>query len=158
MKRTACAALNLWLILLLTGCAAVPSETGVMRKSFFAMNTSNTLTVYDSVPDEVLADAAEGISTLEKLWSVTDAGSEVYAINHANGQSVHISETTAAALQFALNIAEQTGSALEPTISPVLKAWGFTTGSYRVPRKRSWKRFCKTSVLRMSLCPEMRSA
>ena len=41
-----------------------------MRKSFFAMNTYNTLTVYDNVPDEVLDDAVESISTLEKLWSV----------------------------------------------------------------------------------------
>ena len=135
MKRTACTALSLWLILLLTGCTAVPSETRVMRKSFFAMNTYNTLTVYDSVPDEVLDDAVESISTLEKLWSVTDTGSEVYAINHANGQPVHISETTAALLRFALNIADQTDGAFDPTIYPVLKAWGFTTGSYRIPQE-----------------------
>ena len=135
MKRTACAALSIWLILLLTGCVAVSSETSVMRKSFFAMNTYNTLTIYGSVPDEVLDDAAERISALEKLWSVTDTDSEVYALNHANGQPVRVSETTAALLQFALDIAKQTGGAFDPTIYPVLKAWGFTTGSYRIPQE-----------------------
>lgn len=35
MKRTVCAALSIWLILLLTGCTTIPSETSVMRKSFF---------------------------------------------------------------------------------------------------------------------------
>lgn len=40
---------------------------------------------------------------------------------------------TAALLSFALQIAEETDGALEPTIYPLLTAWGFTTEENRVP-------------------------
>lgn len=43
------------------------------------------------------------------------------------------SEATAELLSFALQMAEETGGALEPTIYPVLTAWGFTTEENRVP-------------------------
>lgn len=40
---------------------------------------------------------------------------------------------TAELLSYALDMAEETNGALEPTIYPVLTAWGFTTGENRVP-------------------------
>ena len=51
----------------------------------------------------------------------------------AGGQTVTVSEDTAQLISFALEMAQKTGGALEPTIYPVLTAWGFTTGSKQVP-------------------------
>ncbi|MBO4884677.1 MAG: FAD:protein FMN transferase, partial [Clostridia bacterium] len=44
-----------------------------------------------------------------------------------------LSEETAAVLRFALDMGEKTGGALDVTLYPVVRAWGFTTGDYRVP-------------------------
>ncbi len=70
---------------------------------------------------------------MEELWSVTDKNSDVYAVNHSSGQTVTVDWKTAELLSYALDMAEETNGALEPTIYPVLTAWGFTTGENRVP-------------------------
>ena len=35
-------------------------------------------------------------------------------------------------------MAEETGGALDPTIYPILTAWGFTTGQKQVPHRKTW--------------------
>ena len=44
-----------------------------------------------------------------------------------------VSGETAELVSFALNMAEKTDGALDPTIYPVLRAWGFTTDTKQVP-------------------------
>ena len=104
-----------------------------MNKSFFAMNTYNTITVYGDIPEDVLEMAEQELKNLESLWSVTDEYSEIYAINHANGVAVTVSDDTADLLKFALDMCRRTDGALDITVYPVLTAWGFTTGSYQIP-------------------------
>lgn len=67
-------------------------------------------------------------------------GSEIYAANHSGGAAVSVSADTEELLRFALDMAEETGSALEPTIYPVLTAWGFTTDSYQIPAQEELDR------------------
>lgn len=73
------------------------------------------------------------MTELEQLWAVTDQGSDIYAVNHRNGQPVSVSRETAELLSFTLQMAAETDGALEPTIYPVLSAWDFTTEENRVP-------------------------
>ena len=80
-----------------------------------------------------MSAATEEMTRLEKLWSVTDEQSEIYAVNHAGGGSTAVSGETAELLEFALDMHEATGGALDISLYPVLRAWGFTTGEYRVP-------------------------
>ena len=40
---------------------------------------------------------------------------------------------TADIIRFALEMARETDGALDPTVYPLLRAWGFTTGEYRIP-------------------------
>ena len=40
-------------------------------------------------------------------------------------------------------MAEKTNGALEPTIYPVLREWGFTTGKYQIPDETKIRRFIK---------------
>lgn len=99
----------------------------------FAMDTYITMTAYGRDAETALSKAEDKLTELEQLWSVTAPESDIYAVNHSNGQSVQISKETAELLSFALQMAEETGGALEPTIYPVLSAWGFTTEENRVP-------------------------
>lgn len=120
----------------LAGCAAIPGRAEAYSASFFAMDTYMTFTVYDDDAghaQEALRRTQEEIGRLEALWSVTDAGSDIYAVNHAEGQPVPVHEETAQLLSFALEMADRTAGALEPTLYPVLSAWGFTTDENRIP-------------------------
>ena len=132
MKRALCALLC---ALLLTLCACAAPEPEEAQASFFAMNTYMTMTAYGANAQAAVDRAQARIEALESLWSVTQEGSDIYAVNHAQGQPVAVHEETAALLSFALDMAEETGGALEPTLYPVLAAWGFTADAHRVPEE-----------------------
>lgn len=111
---------------------ATPSATAVPR-TVFAMDTVMELTPYGAAAEEAGALAEARIQELEALLSVTQEGSDIYAVNHSGGQAVQVSEDTAALLEYALRVCQQTDGALDVSIYPVVKAWGFTTGEYQVP-------------------------
>ena len=128
----------LLLCLLLAGCdrgvpapsPAVSTETQEFSTSIFAMDTVMDLKIFgdDRAP---LDKAAELITSLENTLSTTDSGSEIYALNHSG--SVSLSENSAALMRRALELCEETDGALDISIYPVVRTWGFTTGSYRIP-------------------------
>ena len=120
------------LLLLLSGCSA--SEP--CRRELMAMDTFMTLSVYAQSPaagEALLEEAAGEIRRLEGLLSVTDPGSEIYQVNH--GGAVSLSEPVRELLEKALELCRETGGALDVTVYPAVRAWGFTTGEYRVPEE-----------------------
>lgn len=122
---------------ILTGCSAPAEEMQQpVERSLFAMNTYMTFTAYGEDAQAALQEAEECIQQVEGLWSVTDEDSEIYQANHSGGQPVTVSEETAQIISFALEMAQRTGGALDPTIYPVLTAWGFTTDSKQVPSQQ----------------------
>ena len=122
---------------ILTGCSAPAEEMQQpVERSLFAMNTYMTFTAYGEDAQAALQEAEECIQQVEGLWSVTDKDSEIYQANHSGGQPVTVSEETAEIISFALEMAQRTGGALDPTIYPVLTAWGFTTDSKQVPSQQ----------------------
>lgn len=106
------------------------------EKTIYALNTQITLTTYgndDKAKNNgILNKAEQEIYRLEKLLSTTDLQSDIYAINHSEGKSVTVNNESAEIIDFALHMANNTDGALEPTLYPVLRAWGFTTGEYHV--------------------------
>jgi len=129
MRKTALYAL-LSALLLLTACQPQAQEhTG----QTFAMDTLMQFTVYGPQGQEALAHASRRIQELDKLFSVTRPESEVYAVNHAQGNWVELSEETGALLSRALELCQKTDGALDVTAYPAVRAWGFTTGEYQIP-------------------------
>lgn len=115
---------------ILTGCSF--GNEKMQTSTLFAMDTVMELQVYGG--DEaaaLLQDAEQQIRNLEKELSVTDDSSEIAYLN-ANGH-VQLSDEPAQIMEEALQYCESTDGALDITIYPVLKAWGFTTGEYKVP-------------------------
>ena len=99
-------------------------------RTFFAMDTAMTVTVPDK--DAALLPACEEeVRRLEALLSVTDEASEIARLNGTGAAA--LSDETAKLLRFALDMGEKTGGALDITLYPVVRAWGFTTDDYRVP-------------------------
>ncbi len=102
-------------------------------RDIFAMDTFMTLKAYGEGRDKALGEAAVKITELEKLLSVTDEKSEVWMIDHAAGKTVTVSKETSEIISFMLSAAEKTNGALDPSVYPVVREWGFTTGNYRIP-------------------------
>lgn len=116
------------LLLSLTGC----SEKKV-TKQIFAMDTYMELTAYGDNADAALADV---INTINKSALELDPeveSSVVYALNHAEGEPVTASEYIADMLTTAKIVYEQTGGALDLTVYPIVKAWGFIDSQHTVP-------------------------
>lgn len=138
MKRLLYGLLAVCLAAGLTGCSVENRQNSENNfspasRDFFAMNTYMSLEAYGDGAADALAQAETRIEELEGLWSVTEESSEIYAVNHSDGQPVSVSEDTAEIISFALEMAKETGGALEPTIYPMLTAWGFTTNEHHVP-------------------------
>ena len=122
----------LLLLLFLTACKAVEAAEPV-KTQFLAMDTVMSFTVYGKNASAAAALGEKRVQELEALFSVTAEDSDIYRANHADGQSVELSGDTRRLLAEALEISDATGGALDVTIYPVVRAWGFTTGEYRVP-------------------------
>lgn len=100
----------------------------------FAMDTVMNMTVYDEKGDEVLLEAEKEIQRLENLFSVTKENSEVAKLNEQAGkESVSISKETADLLLTGKTLSKETEDAFDITVSPVVKAWGFTEETHTVP-------------------------
>lgn len=115
-------------LLFLTGCSAESSPEPV-QGTFFAMDTVMDFTIYG---ESGLIDQSESlIASLESLVSVTDADSELYAINQTGSGT--LTGKASSLMEQALEICRRTDGALDLSIYPIVRAWGFTTGSYQVP-------------------------
>ena len=103
----------------------------VYKKDLFAMDTYFTIKAYGPEGESALALCEEKVRELERLFSVTKEGSDVWNINHNKNTSVN--EDTFLLISGALELCEITGGALDISLYPVLREWGFTTEQYQIP-------------------------
>ena len=112
--------------LLLCGCgAAEPASV-----SFFAMDTFMRVSSY-SGNTAAAESARDAVLSLEKDISVTDDKSELSRANRNGGGQ--LSARTLGLLQRAADINVRTDGALDITLYPISREWGFTTGEYNIP-------------------------
>ena len=111
----------------LAACASGEKESA----TFTAMDTVVTLSAWGGGAGDALAKARQTIESLESELSVTDPASAVARANA--GETVALGENASALLRRALEMSEATHGALDVTVYPLVRAWGFTTGEYRVP-------------------------
>ena len=102
-------------------------------ESFDAMNTFMTIQAYGSNAEEALAEAKGRVEAIENAISTTKRNSDIYKLNHASGASCAVRGDTAFLFEFTHGMYKATDMALNPALYPVISAWGFTTGTYRVP-------------------------
>ena len=114
------------LVPLFSGCGSLKR----LEHSFFAMDTYMTLSVTFS-DETVLGEAERIVREIEERLSVTREESEISRLNR-DGEA-EISKETAELIERTLGFGKTTDGALDLTIYPVTKLWGFTTGDYRVP-------------------------
>ena len=103
----------------------------------FAMDTYMTMKAYGPGAETALSDISSMIAQLDAHLSVTNSESEIYRLNHAEGQPVSLSDTTADLLKKALALGGTTNGTLQLTSYPLSLAWGFTTGDYQIPDEKT---------------------
>jgi thiamine biosynthesis lipoprotein len=129
MKKTF-AALLLCAVFLacLPACASADTKN---TAELFAMDTEMTLTAYGKNGKKGLAAAEEEIRRLDALLSVGQEGSDIAELD--GGKTNMVSGETAELIEKALAVSRLSGGAYDCTVYPLVSAWGFFSGDYRVP-------------------------
>ncbi len=109
-----------------------------LYEQFFAMDTVMDITLYktDKTDEElsgIMTEMRDRIYQMEGELSVTKNDSNIAKLNAAKGAPVLVSEDTYSLIESAINVADETEGRFDPTIYPIVKLWGFTTGKNRVP-------------------------
>lgn len=118
--------------LMLAGCGAQTSaEESSQSREVYAMDTVMTLEAYGQNADAALDEAVAEIERLDALWSIASSDGEIARLNAE--KKITASADTLALLTRAKEISVATDGLFSTTIAPLMDAWGFTSGDYRVP-------------------------
>ena len=123
------------LLMVNTGCAKKEPVTG----TGFFFDTVITITIYDSVDENLLDSCMELCSQYESLFSRTIEGSDIYRINHAQKKPVRVSRDTMSLLQKGIFYSELSEGLFDITIAPVSSLWHFTEDTPALPDKAELK-------------------
>lgn len=127
--RMAASILCLAMLLPLSACG----EAKEQQAQLFAMDTYMTLTAYGKNAEAGLDSAESVIRALDSMLDPELSTSNVYAINNAQGANTVVSGQIARMLSTARTVYEQSDGALDLSIYPLVKRWGFIDGKYYVP-------------------------
>jgi thiamine biosynthesis lipoprotein len=124
------------LSVLLLSCAPVADTTPWSRSAPVFGEIPFTLTLYGEV-DETLFDAAlADLTTLDEELSMWERPyvTDVMRLHDAAGiKAVQVSADTMAVIRRGIEVAKDTGGALDIAIGPLVKAWGIATDHPREP-------------------------
>ena len=125
MKRTLLCLLVFMLPML--GCRAETPHSA----AGIACDTVVTITAY--APQETVDETLRICADYEALLSKTIEGSDVWNLNHAEGNPVEVHPETVELLRLAIEIGEASGGAFDVTIAPVSALWDFTADEPALP-------------------------
>ena len=131
MKRIALFALVLF------GCRTETPHS----MSGFACDTIVTVTAY--APQETVDATLAICADYEKVLSKTAEGSDVWRLNHANGEPVVVDPETAALLSLAVEIGTLSDGAFDVTIAPASALWDFNADEPVLPDPDALRTACE---------------
>lgn len=140
MKKYGLSLISAAIALALTGCGKYGEtksggtrvkESQEISQDVFAMDTYMNVTAYGDGASWAVRRAVEEIERLDAMLSTGDENSEVALLNK-NGEG-ELSSDTAYLLERSFELYQDTDGAFDIAVYPVMEAWGFTTGDYRVP-------------------------
>ena len=98
------------------------------------MDTAMRVTAYGDRAKEAVQAAEEEIKRLDALFSVGNASGDIARLNE-NASAV-VSGETCELINRSKELYNSTGGALNIAVYPLMEAWGFTSGEYRVPEQK----------------------
>ena len=125
-----------------------PQKNDGVENTSWAMGSYVQQTLYGDGAEETATEAASAVSSLENLisWRVED--SDIDKLNRAAGTEwLEVDEKTMEVLEKALQVAQATDGAYDPTILPVSSLWNFDSEFPTLPEKVRSRRFYPISVI-----------
>lgn len=133
MKKNKFTAILLSLSLLTASFTGCQKETKPISKSGVLLNTSVTVTIYDSNDTKLSDEAFEMINKYDSMFSRTNKDSEIYKLNEAGKAT--LSDDTIEVIKLGLQYSESSKGALDISVEPITALWNFTSENPKVPDK-----------------------
>ncbi|MCC8044916.1 MAG: FAD:protein FMN transferase [Clostridiales bacterium] len=114
--------LLLLLSLLFPGVSVYGKEESVSETGFF-LDTIITITLYGDEDGTAMDGCFDLLEEYEQMLSRTIEGSDVWMINHSEGEPTEVNEETAALIETALQYSELSNGAFDITITPLVELW-----------------------------------
>ena len=126
----------IFLVLLTTSCAGESQDAEVQpqSQSELMLGTVCRITIYDHPSDKAFADAFARIAEIEGKMSLHLNTSEIAQVNAAAGSHpVQVSEDTFLVVQKAIEAAQLSDGAFDPTVGVLVTAWDIGGDNPRKP-------------------------
>lgn len=111
--------------------------------SFQAMDTFMTVRSYGRNCRKANRLARKSLLECEDLISTTKENSLIYMLNEEPEKGVKTGVEICGLVDFSIKMAERTYGALNPVLFPVTRAWGFTSGNFRIPDEQEIEELLK---------------
>ena len=122
--------------LLLTGCSGAKSSTQTDQDLTYTdmlFDTVIKIQILDPADESILDGLKKLCEKYDTMFSTANTDSELYKLNHANGQPFTVSSETANLIQEGIHYSELSGGAFDLTIEPVSALWDFKADKPTVP-------------------------
>ncbi|MCD7817676.1 MAG: FAD:protein FMN transferase [Lachnospiraceae bacterium] len=118
--------------LLMQGIPAFAEEESLSETGFF-LDTVISITIYGSSDSTIMDGCFTMLEEYEQLFSRTIEGSDVWNVNHSNGEATEIDEETAYLIETALYYSEVSDGAFDITITPLAELWDVQNNTGYIP-------------------------
>ncbi|MBR2751730.1 MAG: FAD:protein FMN transferase [Clostridiales bacterium] len=161
-KSTLCARTAFALAVLVfasTFLTACKKKETTKTGTILALDTFVSITVTGQQSEEAFTAAARRLTELEDKFSRTKEGSEIDRLNHATEEEpVTLSEETYKLLSTTLWFAKDTDGIFDPTVGPLMDAWGFGKDERKIPEDaRIEETLSRVDHSRIHLLPDNRA-
>lgn len=107
------------------GCKGIKEE---YSKSGFAFDTVIGISIYDNDKnhaDKVLTESMNLCDYYDSLFSINNPDSDIYKINHSDGESVKVSVETLNLIKKSIYYSEISDGLFDITVEPLYELWDF---------------------------------
>jgi len=119
--------------------ACTPASRG--PESQYALGTFCAINLFDKGNSKLYSLAFDRIHYLEDIFSANLEGTDLDRVNKSAGLNpVEVRPELIDVLEKALEYAEKSGGAFDPTVGPLVKLWGIGTDEGRVPENEEIKK------------------
>ena len=119
-------------IILVSGCT-VKQQGEVLSETRLLLDTYCTITIHGDVGQELLDEAFDLCAELEALLSITVEGSDVWQINHAEGEPIAVDHRTIELIKAGYELGMLSDGMFDITIGKLSRLWDFGNGVSYVP-------------------------
>lgn len=113
-----------------TGCKHAPSP---LSQTGFYFDTVITITLYGENSQKHIEHCFAMAEEYENLLSATKENSDIWNLNHSNGQPVTVSEETLSLIKIGLDYAKKSQGAFDISVGQLSSLWKFDENPPQIP-------------------------